>query len=231
MTAFYAIAYGLAQIITRDSDVFRFWASGWGATLLFGFGVRIRVEDRAGLDVNQPYVFVANHQNLLDIPILARTLPCPFGFVAKLELESVPFLGTALKMSPSVFVGGRDARRSLESLKRAGRQIRDGRSVIIFPEGSRTFGPRMVRFRKSAFALAAEAGVPIVPVTIVDAYRLMNESKYASRPGRVRVVIHPPQQVVGQTGSELAPSMEHVRRIIGSELPGGDRPDNAGTGI
>ena len=99
MTAFFATAYGLAQLIARDQNVFRFWASGWGGSLLFGFGVRVDVDVRADLDPRQPYVFAANHQNLLDIPILARTLPHPFGFVAKLELEDVPFLGIALKLS------------------------------------------------------------------------------------------------------------------------------------
>ncbi len=222
MTVFFAIAYGLAQLITRDPNVFRFWASGWGGSLLLGFGVRLDVEIRADLRAEQPYVFVANHQNLLDIPILARTLPHPFGFVAKLELEGVPFLGRALKMSPSVFVGGKDAKRSLESLRRAAKQIRDGRSVIIFPEGQRTFNAPMIKFKKSAFALAAEAGVPVVPVTIVDSYRLMNESVLASKPGRVRVVVHPPVHVAGQTLAELAPVMGEVRSVIASELPEGD---------
>lgn len=222
MTAFFALAYGVAHLVTRDPDVFRFWASGWGGSLLFGFGVRTEVDMRADLDPDQSYVFVSNHQNLLDIPLLARTLPHPFGFVAKLELESVPFLGTALKMSPSVFVGGKDARRSLESLRRAGRQIREGRSVIIFPEGSRTFGSRLARFKKSAFALASEAGVPVVPITVVDSYRLMNETMLASRPGRVRVVVHPPLPVSGLTGAELAPAIERVREIIASELPAAD---------
>jgi 1-acyl-sn-glycerol-3-phosphate acyltransferase len=218
-TVFFAVAYGFAQLVTRDHNVFRFWASGWGGSLLLGFGVRVDVEMRTTLDSKQPYVFASNHQNLLDIPILASTLPHPFGFVAKLELESVPFLGTALKLSPSVFVGGKDARRSLESLRRAGQQIRDGRSVIIFPEGQRTFRRDMVSFKKSAFALASEAGVPLVPITIVDAYRLMNESVLASRPGRVRVVVHPPVQVSGATGADLAPVMQRVRSIIESELP------------
>jgi 1-acyl-sn-glycerol-3-phosphate acyltransferase len=226
MTVFFAVAYGLAQLLTRDQNVFRFWASGWGGSLLLGFGVRVEVDMRAILDESQPYVYAANHQNLLDIPILARTLPYPFGFVAKLELEGVPFLGRALKMSPSVFVGGRDARRSIESLRRAGKQIRDGRSVIIFPEGQRTFQRDMVAFKKSAFALASAAGVPLIPITIVDGYRLMNERLLASRPGRVRVVIHPPVHVTGSTSSELAPIMRQVRGIIGSELPRIDHEDS-----
>ena len=79
----------------------------------------------------------------------------------------------------------------------------------------------MIRFKKSAFALASEAGVPLVPITIVDGYRLMNESVLASRPGRVKVIIHPPVAVSGSTGADLAPVMKQVRDTIGSELHSG----------
>ncbi len=219
MTVFFAFAYGIAQVVTRNQDVFGFWAGWWGRSLLLGFGVRVTTEWRTTLDLERSYVFAANHQNLLDIAILASILPLPFGFVAKAELEPIPFLGTALRMSPSVFVGGRDTRRSHESLKRAGRQIREGRSVIIFPEGLRTYGPILHPLKKSAFSLAAEAGVPMVPITIVDAYRLMNETRIASRPGRVRIVVHPPVNVVGQTRAELTPFIETVSAAIASELP------------
>ncbi len=218
MTVVFAIAFALAKILTHDPDVFRFWASRWGRALMLGFGVRAHTVVKAELDCTKSYVFVANHQNLLDIPVLASVLPCSFGFVAKAELEKWPFLGMALRMSPSVFVESRDPRRSLESLRRAGQEIRDGRSVIIFPEGVRTYQSDMVPFKKSAFALAAEARVPVVPVTIVDAYKLMNETKFASRPGLVHVVVHEPVLVHGSSRAELAPFMESVRRVVASSL-------------
>ncbi len=222
MTAFFAFTYGLGHLVTRDPAVFQYWASRWGASLLFGFGVRADAEFRAVLDPRRSYVFVANHQNLLDIPLLARILPCPFGFVAKAELEEVPFLGMALRISPSVFVEGRDPRRSLESIQRAGKQIREGCSVIIFPEGQRTFSDTMMPFKRSAFRLAAEARVPIVPITIVDSFRLMNEDRMTSRPGRVRVVVHEPVEVEGQSRGELGPLIDTVRSIIESALPAGE---------
>jgi len=222
MTIIFALLYGVAQLATRNSNVFRYWAGQWGRMLLLGFGVRVAVEWRTTLDPGQPYVFASNHQNLLDIPILARILPVPFGFVAKSELESVPFLGTALKMSPSVFVGVKDPRGSLESLKRAGKQIRDGRSVIIFPEGQRSYSSTLGPLKRSAFSLAAEARVPVVPITIVDAYRLMHEQKWLSRPGRVRVVVHPPLDLASQNRAELNRSMERFVDVISPDLSAGD---------
>ena len=219
MTIFFAFAFVIARLVTRDPNVFRYWASGWGKALMLGFGVRTRVEIRADLDCSSSYVFVANHQNMLDIPLLASVLPCSFGFVAKAELENWPFLGMALRMSPSVFVASGDPRRSLESLKKAGREIRAGRSVMIFPEGMRTYGPEVAPFKKSAFVLAAEAEVPIVPITIIDAYRLANEKVFAAKPGAVRVVVHVPIPVEGKSRSELVRIMDRVREVIRSELP------------
>ncbi|MBT8399705.1 MAG: 1-acyl-sn-glycerol-3-phosphate acyltransferase [Rhodothermia bacterium] len=217
-TAFFALAFATARLISGNPNVFRYWASGWSRSLMFGFGVQTEAEIRCNLDCDRSYVFVANHQNMLDIPLLASVLPCSFGFVAKAELERWPFLGMALKMSPSVFVASGDPRRSLASLQKAGREIREGRSVIIFPEGMRTYSPHMVPFKKSAFVLAAEAGVPIVPITIVDAYRLVNEEVFAARRGTVRVVVHPPMPVKGRTRAELSPFMQRVRAVIESEL-------------
>ncbi len=218
MTAFFAFAFALARIVSGNPNVFRYWAGLWGRSLMFGFGVRAISDIRCSLDCDRSYVFVANHQNMLDIPLLASVLPCSFGFVAKAELERWPFLGMALKMSPSVFVASGDPRRSLASLQRAGREIREGRSVIIFPEGMRTYSPHMVPFKKSAFVLAAEAGVPVVPITIVDAYRLVNEEVFAARRGTVRVVVHPPMTVTGRTRAELSPFMQRVKAVIESEL-------------
>ncbi len=218
MTAIFAFAFAVARIVSGDPNVFRYWAGRWGRSLMFGFGVQAEAEIRCSLDCEHSYVFVANHQNMLDIPLLASVLPCPFGFVAKAELERWPFLGMALKMSPSVFVATGDPRRSIASLQRAGREIREGRSVIIFPEGMRTYSPRMVPFKKSAFVLAAEAGVPIVPITIVDAYRLVNEEVFAARRGTVRVVVHAPLTVKGRTRTELTPFMDRVKSAIESEL-------------
>ncbi|NNE35324.1 MAG: 1-acyl-sn-glycerol-3-phosphate acyltransferase [Rhodothermales bacterium] len=217
-TACYTFAFAVAKLLTGDTNVFRYWASRWGRALMFGFGVRVEADIRTTLDCDRSYVFVANHQNMLDIPLLASVLPCSFGFVAKAELERWPFLGMALKMSPSVFVASGDPRRSLASFQKAGREIREGRSVIVFPEGIRTYSPHLVPFKKSAFVLAAEAGVPVVPITIVDAFRLANEEQLGARRGTVRVVIHPPLEVFGRTRSELTPFIERTKAIIESEL-------------
>ncbi|HEX7070576.1 MAG TPA: lysophospholipid acyltransferase family protein, partial [Rhodothermales bacterium] len=151
---------------------FKRWATWWGGTILRGCGIRVEVDDQAKLDPDKPYIFVSNHQNSLDILALAAALPYPFGFIAKAELERVPFLGFAIRNSASVLINRSDPRSSLESIRLAGERIRGGNSVQVFAEGSRSYAATVAPFKKGAFLLAVEAGVPLVPVAIVDAYRL-----------------------------------------------------------
>jgi 1-acyl-sn-glycerol-3-phosphate acyltransferase len=155
----------------------------------------------------------------MDIPIVAAVLPIVFGFVAKAELETAPFLGRALRHSPSVFVTKSDPRRSLESIRRAGEQIRAGSSVLVFPEGQRSYTGHLGPFMKGAFLLAVESGVPIVPVTLVDAAAVFDETRWVSRPGTVHCVIGNPIPLENTTRRDIPALMVQAREAIASELP------------
>jgi 1-acyl-sn-glycerol-3-phosphate acyltransferase len=103
-------------------------------------------------------------------------------------------------------------------MRRAGENIRNGTSVIIFPEGARSYRREMGPFQKGAFLLALEAGVPIVPVTIIDAYEVINEERRMARPGEVHIVIGSPIPLEGKTRRDLPELMETVRRAIEQPL-------------
>ena len=190
----------------------------WGGGILMLSGIRTRVTDRAKLDRTRPYVFVANHQNLLDILALSAALPYPFGFLAKEELSRVPFLGFAIRNSASVFIDKSDPRRALTSLKAAGEQIRNGMSVLIFVEGTRSYSRELQPLKKGAFAVAVEAGVEMVPVTVVDAYRFMNEQKRLVRPGTIHIVVGEPIRMEGSSRRDIPRLMDDVRARLNAEL-------------
>ena len=199
-------------------------ASLWGKLILRGgAGIRVRVTERVRLDPGQPYVFVSNHQNSLDIMALTEALPHPFGFVAKAELANVPFLGLAIRHSASVFLDRSDPRRSVESLKAAGERIRAGTSVLVFPEGSRSHAPRLLPLKKGAFAIAVEAGVPLVPVTILGASSLMNERRMAIRPGMLHIVVGEPISMEGKHRRDIPAIMAEVEARMNAELEAGSR--------
>jgi 1-acyl-sn-glycerol-3-phosphate acyltransferase len=197
---------------------FKKWARRWAGLILKLCGWRVVVEDRAQLDKNTPYLFVANHQCALDILVLAYALPYPFGFVAKAELERVPVLGWAMRHSASLFIDRNDPRRSLESLQLAGRRIREGHSVLMFPEGTRGYRPELREFKKGAFLLAIEAGVPIVPVVIRDSYRYLDERRKVSRPGTIHLVVGAPIPCYGLRRRDLPGLMtqlhDHMQALL-----------------
>jgi len=191
LTPPFAIGYIIESIFGGRRKGFLRWTRSWGKTIFWLAGIKLRVEGVVD-ESDTPCVFVANHQNSLDIPAMAVAIGVPFGYVAKASLARMPFLGWALRISPSVFVDTRNPKVSIESMGKAAREIRSGSSVVIFPEGERTWSDQMVPFKKRGLALAVEAGVPIVPVAIVDAHTLFDERHHAARPGPMGVVVGAP---------------------------------------
>ncbi len=218
MTAISTSGSVCTHLLFDRPEWFRPWAIFWGKSMFLGMGIRVRTIMDTALDPDQPYVFAMNHQNLLDIPVAAVAVPCPFGFVAKSELARVPILGSAIRHSPSVFLDRSTARKSLASMQAAGRTIREGLSVIIFPEGARSFRRELLEFKKGAFLLALEAGVPLVPVTIIDGFDVIDESRKVARPGVIHVHIGMPIHVEGKSRRELTGLMEEVADGMRAQL-------------
>lgn len=210
------------QVITHQFSPtarnFRRWANRWGRWTLALSGFRLTVHQDASLDPDQPYVFVANHQNWLDIMILLAGVPEAFGFVAKAETKRIPFIGLALQQSPSIFLDRSDPRRAVASLQEAGERIRQGNSVLIFPEGSRSYSNALQPFKKGAFQVAVAAGVPLVPVTIHNSYEVMNEQLTAARPGHVHLTIGTPISMEGKKRSDLPKVMATVHEVMRATL-------------
>ncbi|GAB5520249.1 MAG: lysophospholipid acyltransferase family protein [Rhodothermales bacterium] len=220
MTLAFPLTVG--QVISHQFDPtarnFQRWASRWGRWTLALSGFRLTVHQETPLDPEQPYVFVANHQNLLDIMILLAGIPEAFGFIAKTETKRIPFIGLALQQSPSIFLDRSDPRRAVASLQEAGERIRQGNSVLIFPEGSRSYSDTLQPFKKGAFQVAVAAGVPLVPATIHDSYQVMNEKRFMARPGRIHLTIGTPVSMEGKKRSDLPQVMATVHEVMSDAL-------------
>ena len=197
---------------------FKRWAGLWAQLILIGAGVKVRSTARSALPPEQPVVFVANHQNELDIVTLLVGIDHPFGFMAKAELRRVPFLGSVLKRTACLFVDRSDPRRAVESIREAAERIRAGHSVLIFCEGERSFSPALLPFHRGAFLLAVEAGVPLVPVTVIDNYRVLDERRAVGRVGTVHMTVGAPIPVAGRTRADVPALMEEVRAVMRADL-------------
>lgn len=218
MTVVSAVGSITHQALSKNKGVFRLWSRFWSRSMFVGMGIRVHSEVRSALDPDRAYVFVCNHQVAIDIPVVSLAIPCPFGWVAKAELARTPFLGPAVRASPSVFIDRSHPKKSIESMRLAGQRIRNGLSVIIFPEGARSHGPELAAFKRGAFQLAVEAGVPIVPVTILNAWQVFNEKTRSARPGRVHVVVGEPIFLDDSGRKQLEALSSRVRAAMQHEL-------------
>jgi 1-acyl-sn-glycerol-3-phosphate acyltransferase len=140
---------------------------------------------------------MSNHQSVLDIGALVLTLPTRWRFVAKRELTWIPLFGWAIWLGGHVIVDRGRRERAVASLRRAAGRIRDGTSVIIFPEGTRSETGRMRDFKSGGFHLALEAQAPIVPVTVSGSRRLTPKRSLRVESGRLKVVYGKPIETRG----------------------------------
>ena len=140
----------------------------------------------------QPVIFMSNHESQMDPPILVAALPVPAVYIAKKELQYVPFVGWAAWVAGVIFIDRGDRERAIRSIHDAAQQIRGGKNVVIFPEGTRSRTGQMLPFKKGGFALALEAGVPIVPMATVGGFRVLPPGSLRLRPGRYTVLLGEP---------------------------------------
>lgn len=204
--------------VRPTAQTLKSWLTVWGRMVLAGAGIKLHVETRGELHRDCPVVLVANHQNTLDIVTCAAGIPHPYGFAAKEEIRSYPVIGTIVERTACLFVDRSTARRAAESVREAAQLIRGGNSVLIYPEGERTFGPAMVPFLRGAFLLAVEAGVPLVPVVQIGNDAVADERRWVSRPGNIKLVVCEPISTEGATRKDIPALMEAVREVIEREL-------------
>lgn len=172
----------------------------WARLCLRIAGVRVRLEDRSG-GLRPPYVVMVNHTSHFDVPALYAVLPIPVRFVAKRELQYVPIFGQVLALGAAIMIDRGHKARAIASIERAGRAIRRGASVVLFPEGTRTPPGRLGPLKKGPFHLATEARVPVLPIGILGTGAVLPRGTWRSRPGEVVVRIGAPLAVPDTTAA------------------------------
>ena len=193
------------------------WMGPWARGIFAMTGIRVVVEQRAPMP-DGPVVFVSNHVNSIDIPAVMVGLPRPFLYVARHELRSWPIVGWVLEKTACLFIERDNPRKALASLRRAGERVRGGESVLLFPEGGRSHSHALLPFMRGPFLLAVEAGVPVVPVTLVGHAGVLSKARRAARPGETRLVLGAPLPTSGLSRADAAGLGERVRAVIQSEL-------------
>ncbi len=176
----------------------------------------VRVRGKEHIDETQSYVIVSNHQSQYDIFVLYGWLGIDFKWVMKQELRSVPALGVACAKIGHIFIDRSNTEAALRSLDEAKSKIVNGTSVIFFPEGTRSRDRELGRFKKGAFLMALDLGIPILPVTISGTREILPTQSTALFPGKATMTIHPPVDISGYDKASIRTQMEKTREIIAS---------------
>lgn len=186
------VSYALGRIALGEPGAMARLQPAWAAGLLRRNGIDVTVTGGEGLDPEGTYVFMANHQSNLDIPTLFAALPLVPGFLAKRELMRIPFLAQALTSGGHVLIDRRARKAAFEAIDQAAAQVREGRSLVLFPEGTRSIVGTIKPMKKGGFHLARKAGVPLVPVGIRGTGDVLPRDSLRIRPGPVEVRVGEP---------------------------------------
>ncbi len=193
----------------------QFWCARWWCRLVaWSIFSRIRVHGAERVRPDRPYVYMANHSSLIDTPALFAYLPYPFRIIAKRGLFYVPFMGWHLWTGGHFPIDRGDPRKMVASLRRVIDGVRNGRSLAVFPEGTRTPDGRLQTFHPGTFKIALKAGVPIVPVTIRGTFALLPKTTLAPRPGRVDVILDEPIDTADYDEARLGELMARTKAVI-----------------
>lgn len=166
---------------------------------------------------NGPALFVSNHQSHADSTIIHGFINCPKGFIADKDAENIPILGVWMKHMKCIFIDRENVRMNIRSMADGINILKDGYSIVIYPEGKINVEKQLIEFRKGCLKLAFKAGVPIVPVTLVDTFRIMNRQGRKIRSAHVQCIISEPVLVSSEDRNEDV-YIKKVREIIGGNL-------------
>ena len=208
----------LAWIARRHWWVYP-WAFFGARNWLRLSGMKVSVRGLEFLDPDQPYVFISNHRSYLDTATLFAYLGRRIGVIAKKELLKVPILGVGMGFVNVMAIDRSNRERALQTMKAATDRLRSGISFGVFAEGTRARPHRFLKFKKGAFYMAAQAGVPIVPVAMKNTDILMGKGTGGARAGTIEMVLLPPVSTAGiVTDVEVQQLVDRVQQSIAAEL-------------
>jgi 1-acyl-sn-glycerol-3-phosphate acyltransferase len=189
----------------------------WARAIAWSAGMRVHAHGLDALNRAVPHIYMANHVSVMDIPAILHVVPDP-GFLAKRELSKIPLFGAAAARVGVVYIDRDNRKSAFASIEEAAEQVRSGRSVIVFPEGTRGKSYTIRPFKKGPFVLAISAGIPIVPVLIYGTREITPNRTLDVAPGTVHVHLLEPIPTAGFSFEERAALAERVRERLAEAL-------------
>ena len=189
----------------------------WSNFVLKVAGLNLTVVGKENIP-NEPCVFVGNHQSNLDIPVILSSTNRLTGAIAKKDMEKIPIVNYWMKQIHCVFMDRENPRDALKAISEGVENLKNGYSMIIFPEGTRSRSHNMSEFKKGSMRLATKAGVPIVPITIYDTHKAMEGNNGKVKKANAKLIIDKPIYPNDMSKEEKADIAEMVQDIIQNNL-------------
>lgn len=204
------------NIKERDNLAYK-TANNWAKNLVNITGSNINVIGKENIPKDKSVLFVSNHQGNFDIPLILGYLDKPVGFIAKIETKKIPVIRKWMEHLNCIFMDRKDIRQSLRAINKGANTLKEGYSLAIFPEGTRSEDGSLGKFKKGSLKLALKSGVPIVPITISGSNNMMKKNSLLIKPANVKIVISEPIYLEEFTKNNNINELSDVIRNIISE--------------
>jgi 1-acyl-sn-glycerol-3-phosphate acyltransferase len=189
-------------------------------------GVRVAIQGIENISPGKTYVFLSNHQSNFDGPVLLHAIPRDWKALIKKEMMRLPVFSLVLKQVQFVPIERLNPKQAHAGIELGAKLLKEGKSFLAFPEGTRSRNGQMGEFKKGVFIMAIKAQIPVVPITILDSDKILPPRKYAIRPGWIRVIFHDPIVTEGLSLEARNQLIQDTRKAIASALPSTAGPDD-----
>jgi 1-acyl-sn-glycerol-3-phosphate acyltransferase len=213
----------LYTLVTRSADLM-YWTGVKGLVFItWAMGLRVQVEGLENIPAGV-CMFAANHTSNADAAAIVGAVPRRLAIFGRKSLFDIPIVGLAFRLAKFVPVDRGNREAGVNAVKQAVEYIKSGSSFLVYPEGTRSPDGRLQRFKKGAFIMAIEAGIPIVPLACSGAHRVMKKNSLVIHPGKVTVQFGKPIDAVGYTVEQRDALAIRVHDAIAEQLPEDQKP-------
>ena len=218
LTVLVALSTIILSPLLPNSNISYFPARWWGRIICKILFIRMRVIGLDKVNLKESYIIAANHQSVFDIFAIYGWLPNIFKWIMKAELRRIPLVGKACESAGHIFIDRTNPLSAKLSIEKAEKQLINGVSVVIFPEGTRTKNGEMNKFKKGAFRIATDLSLPILPVTIRGSFECLPRNTFVVFPGVIEMHFHKPIDVKAYLPDNTAELIQRTWQVIHDDL-------------